>query len=247
MAQLHDPRFDKDREEIVEFFKAEQKLFYSVPLDHPMDPASLEPNELDRERDKIAEETFGSHFAKYYHPDCLVIHAHHSNSPVSDITRLGTHPLHRLNTLRDYITHNILKVQKFLMMRHSLVWLNIKEDAGKERVALAALVIEGLEVPKNTKYVKTMDENYEPGYCHMGIWVLRKKWNGVDDYGSWVVHLVLSGLEVNKASFSFARKDTAGQIKRATRSRKLTDAKKATLQAGFDSQKVSGSKRAAQS
>ncbi|MBI2503274.1 MAG: hypothetical protein HYW07_08580 [Candidatus Latescibacteria bacterium] len=177
----------------MKIFKAEQTFFHRLPQN---------PDLLSQ---------FYEFISTYYADDLMVVHAHHGTDlyqgPRPKL--VSGHP-HAVIDLYQYINHNFTgEIEQFYELYHTMQWLSIREHNDRG-LAVVGLVVEGVEKLKPTATLNERDPDYDPYYCHLGVWVMRK--DPAPD-SVWKTHFVLSGLPVGKFGPEYIRKVSSNDRK----------------------------------
>ena len=183
-------------EVIRKLFEGEQKLFGELPASGATK--------------KQIEAQLKKHLSTHYDKNVMVLHAHHSAWPATGRQRSKVHPLKGLRSLLDWGVSVIGATVRLPLQYATIVWIDIKEDRrSKERVATVGMVMEGLA---HVKWSANMqDEDFNPHYCHLGVWTLRKP----RALANWKVQFVASGLPAEQAGL--ASRGYRCKIHRATK------------------------------
>ena len=174
---------DKDREiaAIKAMFDEQQELFRT------------EAGKPKSKKGEI-ESSFSTHLTTYFAKDVMVLHAHHSSSPLTKRKRPNKHMLLGVTNLLSWAVDCSLIADRLTHQYATIVWADIKEDScTNELVATVGIALEGLVQVKADE--DTKDENYDPYYGHLGIWIMRKP---NDPKEKWTVHSVANGYPLDQ-------------------------------------------------
>lgn len=178
---------------IMKIFKTEQEFFHRLPR---------VPDLLDQCHEFINT---------CYADEVMVVHAHHdANLYKGTRPKLKSGHPHTVIDLYQYIRHNFIgEIEEFYELYHTMQWLSIREHNDRG-LAVVGLVMEGVEKLKPTATLHERDPDYDPYYCHLGIWVMRK--DPVPD-SVWKTHFVVSGLPVDSFGPEYIKKVSANDRK----------------------------------
>jgi len=178
---------------IVKIFKAEQAFIHRLPQNPDL-------------RDQCHE-----FISTYYADNLMVVHAHHDTNLFKGTRpKLTSRHPHLVIDFYQYLDYNFIgEIEQFYELYHTMQWLSIREHNDRG-LAVVGLVVEGVEKLKPAATLNERDPDYDPYYCHLGIWVMRK--DPIPD-SMWKTHFVLTGLPVDKFGPAYERKISSNDRK----------------------------------